>query len=790
MSDDNSISRVLSFPGDDIALCTELMLAIRAAGDDELPARLTSIAASALGQVEGGFYPPGAMPPAHYQLVENIFCEGVPNGCYAFDATPDQRQRLIGLARYTAAALVQRKQEAYYRQIINQIYDSVIVMDMSGFITGWNSGAERMFGYTAEEAVGRNILFLYTGEDDESLADEFLTHGGREMEVRRRRKSGEVFWARLALSKMCDMQGKVFGIIGYLTDISERVEFRHRLSLHAKIFDQSDEAIVIADKDWKIVLANPAFEKMAGYRSVDVVGQSIEFLSAGSAQTQLAAMKNIMRQSGRWEGETLGKRKGGEEYPVHVSVSMLFAGNGEMSNTIWIISDITERKLTAERIHHLAYYDAITGLPNRSLLIKLTEQALAEARRDKSSGALMFIDLNRFKPINDTLGHAAGNALLRGVGERFRDVMRDADVVARIGDDEFVVALFDNAHNEKAAVVAQRLLASLDKPFMIEGHALTIGASVGISVYPEDGNTVEALLHNAAIALDRAKQGGVSTCVFFSHEMNQRSVEKLQLEAGLRQALINNELVLHYQPKVDLLDGSIIGAEVLVRWQHPERGLVPPAEFIPVAEESGLIVAIGNWVLEHTCAQARLWHEAGMAPIRVAANLSARQFGSGLVDGVRNLLLRHQLPPHWLELEITESMLMNSAEQVIDMMDEITGLGITLSLDDFGTGYSSLSYLKRFPIETIKIDRSFVRGIPEDSDDCAIAAAIVSMSKQLKLRVIAEGVETVAQAQFMRDLGCEEIQGYLFSAPVPAKEFERMLLNKTRLQVLPVTGSS
>ena len=354
--------------------------------------------------------------------------------------------------------------------------------------------------------------------------------------------------------------------------------------------------------------------------------------------------------------------------------------------------------------------------------------------------------------------------------------------VARIGDDEFVIALFDNTHSGNAALVAQRLLTALDEPFMVRGHELRIGASVGISVYPDDGSNVEELLQHADVALCRAKQAGINAHVFFSSEMNQRSLERLQIEAGLRRALERNELVLQFQPKVDLHSRAIIGAEALVRWQHPERGMIPPGRFIPIAEESGLIVAIGDWVLEQTCMQARKWHEAGIAPVRIAANLSARQFGPGLALQVAELLKRHQLPAEWLELEITESMLMHSADLVVDMMDRLADLGVSLSLDDFGTGYSSLSYLKRFPIETIKIDRSFVSGTPEDSNDCAIAAAIVSMSKQLKLRVIAEGVESTAQADFMRGLGCDEMQGYLFSAPVSAERFEAMMRESRRLE--------
>jgi diguanylate cyclase (GGDEF)-like protein/PAS domain S-box-containing protein len=783
---DSAIGRVIAPRGEDFAHSSELLSAVITASDEDLYERLSAIAATALGVADvvakfsrGGFY--AAKPPSDMSLVESVSFEGGCYGHYAFAAPQSLRPRLVALARLTAVALAQRKQQVHSRQIINHIYDSVIVMDMSGFITGWNHGAERMFGYTADEAIGHNILFLYAEDHDDAsstLPDEFLERGGREMEVRRRRKSGEVFWARLSLSRMCDEQGISFGMIGYLADITEKVETRARLLLHAMIFERSEEAIMITDKDWRVISANPAFVSITGCPVANIVGKPVTSLSRNPNAEKHELIRDALSRHSHWQDETTYDRSDGMSMLVHLSANIVPAAGNETSHIIWIFSDISERQRAAERIRHLAYYDTVTGLPNRSLLIELTEQALAEARRDNGSGALMFIDLNRFKPINDSLGHEAGNTLLRDVGQRFREVMRDGDVVARIGDDEFVVALFDDTHNENSSVVAQRLLTSLDTPFSVGGHDIRIGASIGISVYPGDGASVETLLQNADIALYRAKQTGVSTYVYYSQEMNQRSLDRLKIEAGLRHALDYNELVLHYQPKVSLADGSIIGAEALVRWQHPERGLIHPSEFIPIAEESGLIVDIGAWVLEQTCAQARKWQIAKQIPIRIAVNLSARQFGPGLAKSIRDLLSRHHLPAHWLELEITESMIMNSADQVIGMMDKLSEMGVSLSLDDFGTGYSSLSYLKRFPIETIKIDRSFIMGTPDDSDDCAIAAAIVSMSKQLKLRVIAEGVETTEQMDFMRSLGCDEIQGYLFSPPVTADVFEAMLTSK------------
>jgi diguanylate cyclase (GGDEF)-like protein len=434
--------------------------------------------------------------------------------------------------------------------------------------------------------------------------------------------------------------------------------------------------------------------------------------------------------------------------------------------------------MAEERIHHLAYYDALTSLPNRTLLTKLVDQALMAAQRSKQHGCLLFIDLNRFKLINDTLGRNVGDALLREVASRFRLALRDQDVVARLGGDEFAVGLFDIGQHYEASRVAHKLLATLSAPFLIEGHDLRVDASIGISVYPQDGADAETLLRLADIAMYRAKQGSEAEgehVAFYSHDMNQGMQERMRIESGLRQALGNGQLELHYQPKFDIASNRIIGAEALVRWRHPERGLVPPAEFIPLAEATGLVVQVGEWVLETACAQARSWKQAGLPPIRLAVNVSAREFTSALPGRVKETLTRYGLEPTWLELEITESTLMHNIDRVIGIMDRITALGVTLSLDDFGTGYSSLSYLKRFPIDTLKIDRSFTTGIPGDANDCAIASTIISIAQQLKHKVIAEGVETVEQLAFLKDSGCDEVQGYLFSKPLPAVAFEQAL---------------
>jgi diguanylate cyclase (GGDEF)-like protein/PAS domain S-box-containing protein len=541
-------------------------------------------------------------------------------------------------------------------QVLDQIHESVLTMDTAGFITSWNRGAERLFGYTADEAVGQNVLFLY-GDDDQGVQDPFLEHGGRLMEVRRKNKAGDVFWASLSLSPLQGADGRSRGMIASL-------------------------------------------------------------------------------------------------------------------------SDITGRKQAEEKIHNLAYYDALTGLPNRTLLTKLADQALTVAQRSGVQGCMLFVDINRFKQINDTLGRATGDELLRQVAQRFRAALREQDLVARLGSDEFAIGLFEIRQHFEATLVAQKLLTALQPAFLIEGHDLRVDASIGISVYPQDGADAETLLRLADIAMFRAKQGGQvehENVAFYSRDMNRGMHERMRLESALRRALYNNELLLHYQPKYALDTGSIIGAEALVRWQHPERGMIPPAQFIPLAEATGLVVQLGEWVLEAACKDARRWQRAGIGPFRLAINVSAREFTSQLPARLAAMLDRYELSAEWLELEITESTLMHDIDRVIGIMDRITAMGVTLSLDDFGTGYSSLSYLKRFPIDTLKIDRSFTTGIPGDANDCAIASTIISIARQLKHKVIAEGVETPEQAAFLKQAGCDQAQGYWFSRPLAADVFERTL---------------
>jgi len=447
------------------------------------------------------------------------------------------------------------------------------------------------------------------------------------------------------------------------------------------------------------------------------------------------------------------------------------------------IGQFSQRKEAEERNLQLAHYDQLTGLANRNMVNKMFSQALARAKRNSKPLAILFIDLDRFKDINDTLGHGAGDKVLKGVAERLRRCLRDSDTIGRLGGDEFVVLLEDMPQASHSAVAAQKILNALAPPFILEAQEFHMTASIGISTYPTDSEDGPGLLKNADIAMYRAKELGRNNYQFYSSQMNIHTLARLTLEANLRHALEREEFTLHYQPKVDIRNGNFTGMEALVRWHHPTKGLIPPMQFISLAEETGLIVPIGEWVLRTACAQNASWRRQGLPPLRVGVNLSARQFKhKGLFKIVEEVLKGTGLDPTGLELELTESLVMQDPELAVSLLDKMRAMGISISIDDFGTGYSSLGYLKRFPIDSLKIDRSFIRDLPGDTDDAAIAQAIIAMAHTLKMSVIAEGVETLEQLSFLRENLCNEVQGYYFSKPVPEHEFAALVLKNAASQ--------
>jgi diguanylate cyclase (GGDEF)-like protein/PAS domain S-box-containing protein len=556
------------------------------------------------------------------------------------------------------------------------------------------------------------------------------------------------------------------------------------LRLFRGIFESSGEGIIITNTREEIVAVNRAFTDITQFDGTEVIGKTPRIISSGRHDhIFFEELWSAIKQLGHWQGEIWNRRKDGKIFPAWANINAVKNSDGKVTHYFSTFSDISGHMAAEERIRQLAFYDALTGLPNRSTFYSLMKQSLVLARRDDIAGGIMFIDLDRFKYINDTLGHGAGDELIRRVSARLKTCLRSSDVVARLGGDEFVVGLFDVKAQEDAAIVAKKMLATFATPFLIDGRDISISASIGISVYPGDGIDIDDLIKYADIAMYRAKDQGRNKYLFYSNDMNIRSLDKLEMESSLRRALDRKELLLHYQPQANIHTGEMTGAEVLIRWQHPEMGMVSPGQFIPLAEETGLVVPIGRWVMNKAVEQNKAWQASGLPIVKLAVNLAAQQFHPALADEVSSVLIQHDLANEYLELEITESMVMNNADQVIEMLSDMDRLGVKTSLDDFGTGYSSLSYLKRFPIYKLKVDQSFVRGLPGDADDVAITRAIIGMGKSLGLNVIAEGVETQEQLDFLRAEGCDEIQGYLLSKPIPADEFAALLSAGHRFKV-------
>ena len=585
---------------------------------------------------------------------------------------------------------------------------------------------------------------------------------------------GSLRWFKINSSPLRIGEAANCGVVLTISDISESRRAEEQLKLAFEAVRQSGEGILMTDAQQFILSVNPAFEAVTGYRADEVIGKTPALIaSLRHDQHFYAAMNEALENTGYWRGEVWNQRKNGEIYPEWLGVSVVRENDGRPKYYVYIYSDMSERHAAQQRIEFLAHHDPLTGLPNRLLLRDRMEQAKALATRMHSRVALMFLDLDRFKTINDSLGHPVGDALLKEVVERLKSCVRESDTISRQGGDEFIILLNDVRDGESVSRVADKIHQRMGEPIMLGKHALITSFSIGIALYPDDGDEFDSLLQKADTAMYHAKGAGRNRHRFFTEQMNRQVVEHLTLETQLRRALENREFVLHYQPQLDLNDGSIVGVEALIRWKSPDGELISPARFIPVAEDSGMIVAIGAWVLGEACRQARAWQDAGLPPLVVAVNLSAVQFKRpDLVNTVINALVLSDLDSQWLELELTESILIQDAEATLDAVRRLKALGVRLSVDDFGTGYSSLTYLKRFAVDKLKIDQSFIRDLVSDPDDAAIVRAIIQMARSLKLKTIAEGVESEELANLLRIFHCDEVQGYWFARPMPAAELE------------------
>lgn len=560
------------------------------------------------------------------------------------------------------------------------------------------------------------------------------------------------------------------------TELEQKAE---ELKLSAQVFESASEGAMISDANNRIVAVNPAFTRITGYRESEVLGKTPALLSSGQhSEGFFERMWKTLYEEGSWQGEVWNRRRNGEVYPQWLSISLVRDQSGAVCHHVAMLTDMTERKETEDQLRYLADFDPLTDLPNRRLLRDRAIQAIARSHETDAQVVLLVIDLDRFKNINDSLGHGCGDAVLRIIARRLVEQSRSSDTVSRLGGDEFVILLPDLDEQTDLSSLVSGYLYAIAEPLQVEEHTMVTTASIGLALYPGDGEDFETLLKNADTALHHAKGKGRNTFQFFTETMNQQVSERLQLETHLREALGRNELELYYQPQYDFASNQLTGCEALLRW-NSNQGMIMPDRFIPLAEETGLIIPIGNWVLQEACRQAREWEREYAAPLDMAVNVSAIQFRPELVDEVKSALEQSGFSPEQLVLEVTESVLMSDVESSVSLLHQLRDLGVRIALDDFGTGYASLAYLKRFALDKLKIDRTFIMGIPEDEDDVAITSSIIDIARHLRLRTVAEGVETEAHCEFLRKVGCHLAQGYFYDRPLTAEMFAERLKGRT-----------
>ncbi len=594
-----------------------------------------------------------------------------------------------------------------------------------------------------------------------------------------RPNDGEERWIGQWAYTFYDDYGNPVQQVGMIQDITERKQAETQLRIAATIFE-SQEGMMITDANSVILNVNQAFTLITGYMTTEVVGQTPRLLHSGRHDKIFyAAMWKSINESGAWKGEIWNRRKNGENYPERLSITAVKANNNLVTHYVATIADITERKITEEYIQRLAFYDALTQLPNRRLLLERIKHGIELHHRIGCQIAVLMMDLDKFKAVNDTLGHAAGDELLQQVAERVKGCLRKVDMVARLGGDEFVILLENISLYEHVARVAETVIDSLSQPFTLyQTHKVYIGASIGIAIHPDHGEDIEALMDNADTALYHAKNQGRGCFAYFSETLTQTARERLALESKLRSAIEKQELRVYFQPQIEASTGRLIGAEALVRWFEPVQGCIMPSEFIAIAEETGLIISIGEWVLRETCRLGRQWLDQGLPAIKLAVNISPHQFRRcDINDLVTSILEETGFPVECLELELTESALMDNQEHALSILNRLHQQGVHLAIDDFGTGYSSLACLKYFPLDVLKIDKKFINDIPDSESDRAIAAAIISMAHHLGFKVLAEGVETAEQLAFLQVHGCDKYQGYLYSKALSADDFKKLLRN-------------
>jgi len=706
-----------------------------------------------------------------------------------------EKQGLLSDLSTTQAAL--EVSERHFRVLVETSGDVIWSVDADGRYTYINGAVEAILGYKAEEVIGRPITDFTHATSALALAEEFqkMKQTGARLHVQGEylHRTGRLVYLSINALALNDSDGNFIGATGTAADVTgikaAEIRLGQTLAEQHAILDAATVGIAFVQCG-EIVRVNAELEKMFGYSRGKMTGMAIHNLYAvEGSQMWVSNVDNVVASGHVYEADQMFRRQDGGRFWCHLAVRAIDEGSLP-DGAIWVTQDISERKQKEQLIEHVAHHDALTGLPNRLLLRDRLEQAIKHAARMRAKTAVLFLDLDRFKIVNDTIGHDGGDQLLRIVTERLRLCVRAEDTVARQGGDEFIVVLPEIYAAADVERLAEKILAEIAKPISILDSDFYVTGSIGISLYPDHGDDVQTLLKHADAAMYHAKELGNDTCRMFSEELNLLALEEARLESALRVAIDREQLQLYYQPRIDLTSGRINSLEALLRWNHAEMGWVSPDRFIPVAEQAGLIGRLGDWVLRRACTDMTYLSGLGFREVGVSVNISHRQFSQpGLVDEVSKVLQEFDFDPRRLELELTESAIAQDADQAVQVLRSFEALGINLAIDDFGTGYSSLSHLKRFPIRTLKIDRSFIDGLPKEDDDAAITLAIIAMAKRLKMKVVAEGVETDAQRQFLARQRCDEGQGYVFSRAVPLSQIEEILKAEREASLAPAEGS-
>jgi diguanylate cyclase (GGDEF)-like protein/PAS domain S-box-containing protein len=649
-------------------------------------------------------------------------------------------------------------------------------LDLATMTGIWSDEMYRLFGLAKTPTPPPFHQFLALLHPDDRAAVEYAANNATPLsgELRSNPANGPVRYFYARSSEVRNNVGQVIAITGTLQDITERRQADEKLRLAARVFDYMQDGIIVTNPENEIVAVNAAFERSTGYSESEVIGRNPSLLYSDRHDAAFyTGMAEVLLATGEWRGELWSRRKNGAIYPEWRTISTIRDSQGRRTGFVSIFTDLREIKEANAQLEFLSNHDPLTHLPNRRLLNDRLQQAIDAARPGHSGVAVLLLNIDRLQRVNDSFGHAAGDALLQEIAQRLLLKLQPGDTLARPGSDEFVVVLTQFEDSNDVITQAQQLLDAVAPPFQLCGHELSVTAGVGITIYPDDGGNASDLLKNADAALAHAKLGGRNAFRFFTSEMNAHALHWISLEHRLRGALSRNEFSLHYQPQICLKDGSMCSVEALIRWHSPELGTILPADFIPIAEDTGLIVSIGEWVIRTACAQNKVWQDAGLPPISVAVNVSALQFTAGTLPTIlRSALAETGLAPQCLEIELTESVLMRETEMAIRQITEFHQMGLRVSLDDFGTGFSSLGYLSRFPLDKLKIDKCFIRNITSDAKSAAIAHATIALARGLGITVIAEGVENEAQLAYLDSAGCDEIQGFFIAKPLPADELE------------------